>query len=254
MKTVMDVIQKYENVVLVERHGEYFMGPLIARLLAEGVPPDQVEMIAYARNYARLEPDCMFALNDEGIRISREQGRLLAEAGIEIAEVIGSHQARGPDTGLFVCEGYHNQSGKWPPFRCHPAIDYPRYEYEVIHRALCETGEAFVAQWLNYDPRWQCVTTSDTPRSFRGRVLGFIEDIFELGGVRILTSHFEIVTLVHGYMVDGRQLRDFDDSWRPIKNGGVILWNDPAIGPELQTLDYNPDLTLINPESIFSDE
>ena len=252
MKTVIDVIRRYKDVVLVERHGEYFMGPLIARLLAEGVPQDQAEMIAYARNYGRLEPDCMFALNSEGIRISKAQGKLLAEAGIEI-EVIGSHQARGPDTGLFICEGYHEASGNWPPFHCHAAIDYPVYEYEVVHRALCEVGEACVAQWLNGD-RWEGLITSDTPFSLKNRVIRFIERLFLLDGVRILTTHFEIVTLVHGLLVEGKQLGRLDDSWRPDKNGGVVLWRDSNEGPQIQALDYAPDLTLINPELFFPDE
>ncbi|MBU1178218.1 hypothetical protein KJ903_03275 [Patescibacteria group bacterium] len=246
MKTVMDVIGANQNVIMVERHGDYFMGPLIARLLAEGVPAKQVQMIAYARNYSRLEPDCMFALNSTGVRISREQGAALAKAGVEIAEIIGSHQARGPDTGLFICEGYHEESGKWPPFRCHAAIDYPQYEYEVIHRALCEVGDPFLAQWLNGDPRWQRVVISDTPQSFKGRVLGFIEDLFRLGGgTRILTSHFEIVTLVHGLLVEGKQLGEFDESWAPTKNGGVILWYEWATGMKIHARDYRPDLTLV---------
>ncbi|NQV13184.1 MAG: hypothetical protein HQ530_02675 [Parcubacteria group bacterium] len=249
----MDVIKRHKDVVMVERHGAYFMGPLIARLLAEGVPADQAEMLAYARNYGRLEPDCMFALDSTGIKISKKQGRLLAEAEIPI-EVIGSRQARGPDTGLFICEGYQETSGNWPPFKCHAAIDYPTYEYEVVHQALCEVGEACVAQWLNYQR--PSLITSDKPASFKGRILGFIEDLFRLGsGTRILTTHFEAVTLLHGLLVEGKQLGELDDNWAPDKNSGVILWyeaedTDPPSPPaekKLMALDYRPDLTLVAP-------
>lgn len=242
MTTVMEILQEQETAVLVERHGPYFMGPLVARLLAEGVPDDQVEMIAYARNLAREEPDCMFALNSEGIRISREQGRMLAEAGIEITEVIGSHQARGPDTGLFICEGYHDQSDNWPPLRCHPAIDYPVYEYEVVLQALREEGEKFVGQWLNGDSRWQRLITSDTPRSFNGRVTGFIEDLLERGGRFVLASHYEITVLVHATYVNGTDLGQIDEGWAPEKSGGIIIWLEDG---KIQARDYTPEFEII---------
>lgn len=242
MTTVMEVLKKAEKAVLVERHGAYFIGPLIARLVSEGVDPKEAELVALARNYAELEPRCFFALSGKGVETSKKQGRLLAEAGVEITEVIGSHQGRGPDTGLFICEGGHEVTGKWWPFRCHQAIDYPIYEYSEVLRALHKDGDFFVAQWLNGEG-WSRLITSDTPRSFKGRVVGFIEDLLERGGRYILTTHFEILVLVHSLFVNKRDLGAVQESWIPTKNGGVIIWKESD--SELKARDYSPDLALI---------
>lgn len=222
------------SIVMVERHASYLMGPLLARC------PDEME--AYARNYAELEHPTTFLLDKAGIELSWQQGRAFAEAGVKIAEIIGSEQGRGPDTGLRISEGYFMASGLWVPFRCHRMANYPTYEYEAVLRCLREVGDPFVAQWLN--GKHPNLVRSDTPRTFKGRIMGFIEGLFALGGFRILASHFEIVTLVHNILVEFRDLGSIREDWFPAKGGGVLIVQEEGFR---RALDYTPDLTIVFP-------
>ena len=247
VKTVMDVLQTCSTAVLVERHGSYLMGPVLARCANINV--------VLARNHARLEAESTFVLDSLGIAASKKQGSMLAEADIKIAEVVGSTNARGAGTGLYICEGYHDLSGKWVPFRCHEALNYPRYEYEDALELLQKNGDAFVAQWFNGDHA--DVVVDDTPDSFKGRTLGFVCDMLRAGGIRILTTHFEAAMLIHALFVAVSDLGSFDEAWTPTKDGGVIIWIDPDDSDEkkevIKACDYGPDFQLVGAPSLSSE-
>lgn len=237
-QTVMDVVLELtpdSSVVLVERHFSYLMSPLIARC------PD--EAVAFARNLAELEPPVMFLLDRKGLEGAWQQGRVLAETKIAITEIIGSHQGRGPDTGLRICEAHSEITRQPMPFRCHSAVNYPIYEYEPVLKCLREMDnpDPMVAQWLN-GQRPELIR-SDTPSSFKGRVMGFLDDLLQQPGLRIITTHFEIVTLVHGLLIEGINLGSFPEDWAPKKGGGVIIIRK-SNGEQI-AYDYNPDLTII---------
>lgn len=222
------------SIVMVHRHASYLMGPLLARC------PDEME--AYARNYAELEHPSTFLLDKAGIELSWQQGRAFAETGVEITDIICSEQGRGPDTGLRISEGYYTVSEKWVPVRCHPMTNYPVYEYEAVLRCLREIGDPFVARWLN--GKHSDLVRSDTPQTFKGRIMGFIEGLFALGGFRILASHLEIVTLVHNLLVEFRVLGSIREDWFPTKGGGVLIAQEDGFR---QAFDYAPDLTIVFP-------
>ncbi len=234
-RTVIDLIRESPAaaVLLFLRHASYLMGPIQGRY--------QTPNEATAANYAELEPPCLFLLDDAGIQLSRQQGWRLAEAGIAVREIVASHQGRGPDTGLRISEGHHQATSRWIPVRCHAAVDYPRYNFGPVLRCLNGIGDPFVAQWLN--GQHPDLVRSDTPRSFRGRVMGFVDDLLAVPGVAIVTSHFENVTLVHGRAVEGRDLGTVREDWFPTKSGGVILVRQP--GGAQTAHDFRPDLTIV---------
>lgn len=223
------------SIVMVHRHASYLMGPLLARC------PDEME--AYARNYAELEHPTMFLLDKAGIELSWQQGWTFAEAGVEIVEIIGSEQGRGPDTGLRLSEGYHMASGRWVPFRCHRMANYPVYEYEVVLRCLREVGDAFVAQWLN--GKHPGLVRSDTPKIFQGRVIGLVQELLASPGLKVVATHFELALLAHNVYVEhiGVGIGTIREDWFPTKSGGVLIMEEDG---DAQAFDYTPDLTIVN--------
>ena len=240
MKTVMDVIRQNQNasIVLVERHESYLMGPLLARV------PNKLE--ATARNYAELEHPSTFLLDFEGINRAHKQGCRLAREGIKVEEIIGSEQGRGPDTGLRISEGYFMKTGEWIPFRCDPAINYMVYNYGPVLRLLRTVGDPFVAHWLNgeYDEWDVPVVRSETRYEFKKRVMRFIETLLYEPGVRIITTHFEILTLVHALKVEGKRLGLIRGDWLPEKGGGVIIVRRHNDGTE-EALVYDRNLNIV---------
>ncbi|MBI2637218.1 MAG: hypothetical protein HYW81_03440 [Parcubacteria group bacterium] len=235
MRTVMDVIQENPgaSVVLVQRHEDYLMEPLLARC------PDQIE--AYSRNYAQLEHPSMFLLTFEGIKRTHEQGRKLAQAGIQVEKVIGSEQGRGPDTGLRICEGYAMECGTWIPFTTNSAMNMTKYEYQPMYDGLKTIGDPVVMQWMN--GQHQDMTRADTPESFKARVMGFVNEQLAKPGVCIITTHFEIVTLVHAIKVEHRDLGTVREDWSPKKGGGVITVHKPDESEE--AFVYSPDFSIV---------
>jgi hypothetical protein len=235
MKTVMDMIQGNQeaSVVLVQRHEEYLMEPLLARC------PDEID--AYSRNYAQLEHPSMFLLTFQGIQRTHEQGRALARAGIQVERVTGSEQGRGPDTGLRICEGFHVESGAWIPFYTTPAVNMPAYAYQPMYDGLKTIGDPVVMQWMNGQHADLALT--DTPKAFRARVMGFVDEELTKPGVRIITTHFEIVTLVHAIKVDHRDLGAVREDWSPKKGGGIIIIRQPDGSEEAYV--YAPDLSIV---------
>lgn len=139
------------------------------------------------------------------------------------------------------------ETGKWIPVKIHPAMNYMKYNYEIILPVLREVGDPFAAQWMN--GQHEGLARSDTPGSFKGRVLGFLGDLLKKPGVQIVTTHFEIVALVHGIKVEGRDLGTIREDWAPKKGGGVIIIRRPD-GHE-KVFDYAPDLSIMPPVEAF---
>lgn len=234
METVMDVVvaNPDASIVLVERHASYLMGPLLARC------PDEYE--AYARNYSEREHPSLFLLDKAGIELAWKQGRRLAQAGVNVDEIIGSEQGRGPDTGLRISEGHFMETGQWIPVRIHPAVNYMKYDYDKLLPLLRTVGDPFAAQWMN--GQHEGLARSDTPGSFKGRVLGFLDDLLKKSGVCIITTHFEIVALVRNIKVEGRDLGTIREDWTPKKGGGILLVRSPD--GRNTAFDYMPDFTI----------
>ncbi|KKW42243.1 MAG: hypothetical protein UY92_C0009G0047 [Candidatus Magasanikbacteria bacterium GW2011_GWA2_56_11] len=239
MKSVNDVLGSVQecggSAVLVQRHGSYMTGHVRARC------PDG--HVLAARNYARLEPDCMWPLAFEAIQECHAQAAMLAAAGMKVEEVIGSHQGRGPHTGQCLSEGYARATGgTWLPFRCDAAFDYPVYDYDQALAALRTVGDPMVAEWLN--GKRPGLIVGETPASFERRIMSALEGLMAESGSRIVTSHFEIVTLVRALTVAGERLGSVDEGWFPVKNGGVILWRESATSQSWHAAEYGPDYTL----------
>lgn len=232
--TVMDVVlgNPDASIVMFKRHYSYLMGPIMNQC------PD--ENSAYAGNYSEKKPSVLFLCDKAGCEMGWKHGRMLAHAGIEPVEIIGSHQGRGPHTGLLISEGYQEATGKWLSVRCHQAVDYPVYNFEPVKRCLDEIGDPFVAQWLNGDHK--DLVKTDTPHSFKGRVTGFITDMLEEPGFRIITTHFELVTLVHALYVEGKDLGEVPEDWAPQKGGGVLIVKN---GDDIQAYDYDNNLNIV---------
>ncbi len=236
MKTVMDVITANlkASVILAQRHYSYLMGPLLARC------PDK--NIAYARNYARIEPDTLFLCDEAGIKRGWEHGRQLAETGIKGIEVITSRQGRGPDSGLRVSEGFYKTTGEWLPVTTCQAVDYPVYDYDQVLHCLktLENPDSLVALWLNGQDD---IIRFETPESFCGRVTGFINGLIKKPGVWVITTHFEMALLAHSIYVANKELGDIPEDWSPEKGGGVILVKNQE--EELRAFDYDANYNLI---------
>lgn len=242
MKSVLEILKSFPNVVLIQRHGQYFLQPLMARLVKEGVDPGEAEMVALARNYSRVEHPSTFALNSAGIETSRKQGKMLAEAGIEIDMVYGSTQGRGPDTGLFICEGYCDVCATWLPFETIPKLDYPVYDYELLLQAFkAKEDKQMVGEWLN--GKRSNLITSKSPEGFKSRIKDLVEKLLKEGGKSILTTHYEILVLAHALFVDQIDLGRVSEAWQPEKSGGVVVWIDDE--DQIQGRDYDPVLKLI---------
>jgi len=226
------------SIVLFERHVSYLMEHLLARC------PDKA--IAYALNYSASEHPSMFLLDRKGIEHAWRQGEMLALSGLKIAEIIGSEQGRGPETGIRIAESYSEKTGSWVPFRCHPAVNYPVYNYPTLLNYLRETDEddwdPMVAEWLN--SKHPNLIYSDTPETFKGRVMGFLESLLRKDGLRIVTSHFENALLVHSLLVAGVDLGNIPEDWVPTKGGGVLIIKDLRNGKQ-QTFDYDPNYVIV---------
>jgi hypothetical protein len=210
MNTVIDILKKFACAVLIQRHGAYLTGHIAARL-GKGNE-------LYAANYSRKEPDCVWPLTIGAIQECHVQGKMLVEAGVQLAEIVGSHQARGPETGMRVDEGIALVGGQFSPFRCDAGVDYPVYDYEECLRALNEVGDPMVAEWLN--GKRPDLIPGETPDSFLERVMTFLAGLVKQGGHKLVTTHFEILTLVHALCVDGVELGQVSETWFPVKKRG----------------------------------
>ncbi len=241
---MMDALreQGVVSAVLVQRHGAYMTGHVKARLLAEGVPPQDVEIILLARNYARREPDCMWPLTRVAAEECDNQGSRFAMAGMRPVEIIGSNNGRGPHTGQCISEGFSRMTdGIWIPFRCDAAVDYPVYDYDRVYDVLWTSPDFFVGEWLN--GKQPDLVPGETPEKFERRVMSFIHDLLQKDGLRVVTTHFEIITLVHALCVAKQKRGEIDETWTPVKNGGVVIWKK-ADGV-VMACDYTPDYDLV---------
>ncbi len=165
-----------------------------------------------------------------------------SEEGLAIAEIVSSHQGRGPHTGICLSEGYMSAGGQPIPVRPVKAADYPVYNYHKVLACLRDKarGDRFVGDWLN--GRNPDLILSDTPAGFEERVLGLVDGLIAQPGVRIVATHFELVKLVHGLYVEDSKLGEIGDQWLPTKSGGILLVPglDGLVGYE-----YRPDLTIV---------
>ena len=236
-RTIFDLIRTKPTaaVLLVHRHASYLMGPVRARYANDAE--------AYTANYAEKEPPCLFLVDEPGIQRSRQQGRQFAEAGITIAEIVASHQGRGHDTAMRLSEGHFQAPSRWVPVRCDVRADYPRYHHDPLLECLSDpsVGDRFVAEWLN--GKRSTLVRSDTPEGFEERTMSVVNELLSAPGVRVMSCHFENVTLVHGLIVDGRDLGTIREDWFPTKSGGVVIVRQPDGSQD--AFDYTPDLTLM---------
>jgi len=235
MKTIFDVIKENVGaaVVLVHRHYSYLSGPTANR--AE----DEADL--FARNYSEQEPSVLFLCDKAGIEKGWQHGKMFAEAGIKGVNIIASHQGRGPDTGLRISEGYHEATGEWLPVSCHRAVDYPLYNYLPARKAIAEDGNPMTAKWLNGQRPDQ--VRSDSPSSFKGRVIGFITDLLKGSGITLITTHFEICVLVHTIYVAKKDLGEVPEKYEPQRGGGVIIVK--KANGKIVAYDYDSDLNVI---------
>lgn len=234
MQMFYSVLSSAVSGLVLMRHGDYVTTPLLARVLG-----NKNEL--FAQVYSRRMPDVMFPLNEKGVKTSLKQGEMLASAGVKLIEVFGSESTRGAHTGLCVAEGYIFSGGGDVPFFTNPGLNYPIYDYHFVRSLLETVGDPFVAQWLN--GLHEGLVPGETPITFQERIMDCVSSLLSRPGVRVACSHFEIITLVHGLMVEGRSLGNLDDKWAPTKNGGVLLWKDES--GKIEARDFMPDFQLL---------
>ncbi|KKQ62230.1 MAG: hypothetical protein US81_C0001G0021 [Parcubacteria group bacterium GW2011_GWE2_38_18] len=201
-------------IVLVQRHFSYLSGHTASR----AIDGDDV----FARNYSELEPSVLFLCDKAGIERGWQHGKAWADSGFQNVNVVASHQGRGPDSGIRISEGFHAETGLWLPVSCHRAVDYPAYNHAPALKALKEDGDPMTAKWLN--GKRNDLIKSDTPRSFKGRVTGFVEDLLERSeGITLISTHFELCVLIHSLYVEGKDLGEVSEAYSPQKGGGILI-------------------------------
>ena len=249
-KTVIDILQECVGrgrpAVLVQRHGEYFLEPLIARLKRDyGYDDRMAKAEAYVRGFCGTESDLLLTLNSVGVKTARNQGWELGIAGIPITEVFGSGQSRGTGTGLFICEGYYEGSqGTWLPASTHQALNKVRQAYDVALPTVLDQldGKPYTAvqDWLRGD--LPDLVPDETPTGFWHRVHSFIMGLLlSQNGIYVLGTHYEVLLVAHAQYVT-RVGQNLVDNWEPVKSGGVIIWKD---GDNFQAHDYDAKFMLL---------
>ncbi len=234
-KTVTDIVKENPNtpIVMVQRHFTYLTGHV-------DVWQESVNL-SYARNLSDITPSVMFLCDKEGINLGWEQGKKYANAGIEISEIITSHQGRGPDSGIRIAEGIFEKTGNWIPVKPHKMADYPNYAFNSVYECLEKDAlDESVVEWLN--GKRKELVASDTPKSFLGRVTGLVEDLLEKPGLRIISTHYELTLLAHCVYVEKKKLGEIPQGWSPVKGGGVLLVKK---GEKLEAYDYDPNLCIV---------
>jgi hypothetical protein len=212
-KSIMAVIAENSGkaMVMVQRHYSYLSGPVAARYNNDA-------NLTMAVNISHQELPALFALDKEGVMNGWKHGELIAESGIKIEEIVGSCQGRGPESGLRISEGFHEAEGSWLPVSCDAAANWPTYSFDYIKDSMLDS---YPAEWMN--GQHPDLITSDTPESFKARVVGLIDQLLDKGGVRMITSHFEIIALTHSLYVEGKDLGSINEKFAPQKGGGVLV-------------------------------
>lgn len=231
MKSIFSVIAANTDsaVVLVHRHFDYVTKHVMAWV------KDSKKVTAL--NYSEKLPPCIFPLSKKGCEHGWRQGKQFAEAGIEPAEIIGSFQGRGPESGVRIMEGYEEVTGKAISMDCDMAANWPVYNYD---EAVEGVTDEHPAQWMN----GQCDNLIiPAPESFKSRVTGLISELLGKGGVRIITTHFEICVLTHALYIEGKDLGSISETYAPQKGGGILIVRHEDGTTE--SYDYDADLNLL---------
>lgn len=218
-KSILAVIAENEgkSMVMVQRHYSYLSGPVAVRYNGDA-------NLTMAVNISHQELPTLFALDKEGVMKGWTHGEMLHQAGIVIEEIVGSCQGRGPESGLRISEGYCEEEFRvankkaWLPVSCDAAANWPTYNFEYIKDSMLDS---YPAEWMN--GRHSDLITSDSPQSFKARVVGLIDRLLDKGGLRMITSHFEIIALTHSLYVEGRDLGNINEVFAPEKGGGVLV-------------------------------
>jgi broad specificity phosphatase PhoE len=231
MRSIIEILKNAAAAVVVHRHYVYTSEHALANVSGD-------KKLLTALNYSETLAPSLFPLSKKGIEHGWSHGRMLAEAGIKIRQMIGSCQGRGTETAVRIAEGYHEVAGEWIPTESRRTANWPTYRLDVAGHGV---GDDYPAQWLN--GKRPSLVGGDTPQSFKARVTGLIGELLEKGGINIIATHYEIAVLTHALYVEGEDLGTVPESYSPQNGGGVLIVKNED--GSLVAYDYGGDLNII---------